>query len=633
MNLQKTLLWSAMFSASLGLAGCGGGGGSAAVGTSETAGVSGVVADGYLEGAEVCLDLNGNKVCDPDEPSTITGAGGAYTLEATAEQAAAASIIANIIAGVTVDTDIGGVVDEAYTLSAPAGKPEFVSPITTLIQSKIESNPSMTPDQAESSVKDDLGITDKESVDLYANFIEEGESDDNYLIIHQTAQVVARVLADFTDTLKTTLETAGVEIGADDLDEIQHIVAEAITAQLPTIYASASQQITDNGEVDVSLADQVSDSVDDSTVKNMDEESYLETKEEYGLLTSAENISIADALQQGGAVFMTMDMDSEYDESAGSVTQEAEVDVMAMLPVNGEPSFYEASVDLEGVYEVENEQAIKDRMIAMNPVDDIEQSDVTLNNDGSVSFTTYDGNELQVHTVSKISLAGKTFKLQDVIRDYRGDESRTVTFGENDASYHFAYSETPSLHLGNIGQLQSFSELCPTIESDMNQEDYACEPVESQYMFSYYNPSTDSHEQHTVSELAANDAALESVINSWYWGEEQLNFYIKDSSTKTVAMCKYDSMNAAGMPECIDNTEVLLGSYKSGVLADGVTPYVAIPTADYDNEKLDIEYSVFTTDGSADYRVDHGMEADGSTETGVFKPFNFSAMKKIIEAL
>jgi len=64
---------------------CGGGGG----GSSQTpSGVGnldsllkGVVVDGYLAGAKVCLDTNANWVCDAGEPSTLSTAGGKFSLD------------------------------------------------------------------------------------------------------------------------------------------------------------------------------------------------------------------------------------------------------------------------------------------------------------------------------------------------------------------------------------------------------------------------------------------------------------------------------------------------------------------------------------------------------------------------
>jgi len=75
--------------ASVFLVACGGGGNSAGnpatggVPVVETVQLEGVGIDGYLQNAAVCIDLNENLVCDSNEPSAVTGAGGAYTLDAT----------------------------------------------------------------------------------------------------------------------------------------------------------------------------------------------------------------------------------------------------------------------------------------------------------------------------------------------------------------------------------------------------------------------------------------------------------------------------------------------------------------------------------------------------------------------
>ena len=68
--------------------GSGGGGGGGGAGQSDGGGavntdslLKGVVLDGYLVGAKVCLDLNVNWVCDSGEPSTTSTTGGKYTLD------------------------------------------------------------------------------------------------------------------------------------------------------------------------------------------------------------------------------------------------------------------------------------------------------------------------------------------------------------------------------------------------------------------------------------------------------------------------------------------------------------------------------------------------------------------------
>lgn len=71
MNTQRSLLAMAV---ALGLTACGGGGGSSdsTDNSSSTSSYTARAADGYLEGAVACLDLNSNKACDDDEPSAVT---------------------------------------------------------------------------------------------------------------------------------------------------------------------------------------------------------------------------------------------------------------------------------------------------------------------------------------------------------------------------------------------------------------------------------------------------------------------------------------------------------------------------------------------------------------------------------
>jgi hypothetical protein len=60
------------------LAGCGGGGGSgSAPGTSN---ITGVVVGSYFRNAKVCLDTNGNGVCDTGEVSGVTDNNGQFIL-------------------------------------------------------------------------------------------------------------------------------------------------------------------------------------------------------------------------------------------------------------------------------------------------------------------------------------------------------------------------------------------------------------------------------------------------------------------------------------------------------------------------------------------------------------------------
>ncbi|WP_246851129.1 hypothetical protein [Vibrio crassostreae] len=106
MNGQRSLLAVAI---ALGIAGCGSDssdssttdtGGSTATSASLTA----KAADGYLVGANACLDLNSNKVCDKDEPSAVTGDDGSFTIDnLTQEQLEQGTLLIEVVAGQTID--------------------------------------------------------------------------------------------------------------------------------------------------------------------------------------------------------------------------------------------------------------------------------------------------------------------------------------------------------------------------------------------------------------------------------------------------------------------------------------------------------------------------------------------------
>jgi hypothetical protein len=114
------------------LAGCGGGdGGSDVAPNKPSSTVTGRVIDGYLVGAQVFWDCNDNfRIDEPAEPWVTTSAGGQYTI-ATAPAANCA--LRAIVPNWTVDESSGQTVGRAYRMSALAGNPAVISPVTTLI--------------------------------------------------------------------------------------------------------------------------------------------------------------------------------------------------------------------------------------------------------------------------------------------------------------------------------------------------------------------------------------------------------------------------------------------------------------------------------------------------------------------
>ncbi|WP_061037700.1 hypothetical protein [Vibrio coralliirubri] len=218
MNGQRSLLAVAI---ALGIAGCGSDssdssttdtGGSTATSASLTA----KAADGYLVGANACLDLNSNKVCDKDEPSAVTGDDGSFTIDnLTQEQLEQGTLLIEVVAGQTIDTDNPGVVlSKSYRLTAPP-KSAFISPLTTLIQNEIESGSSL--EEAKTAIQEKLGT----ALDLTQDYIEAKNNNDladsqkaAFESLHRVAQVTASVMAENTDALSETAAGAGISVEA-----------------------------------------------------------------------------------------------------------------------------------------------------------------------------------------------------------------------------------------------------------------------------------------------------------------------------------------------------------------------------------------------------------------------------------
>ncbi len=167
--------------------------------------LSGVVADGLIQGARVCYDLNDNGRCDGGEPvSSDTGANGAYTLSVPAAEAGKHAVIAIVPVG-AVDADTG-IVTLPYTLKAPPNTntmaPIFVSPITTIVQEVMVASGTTDPAAAIDLVKQQLGM----SISPLDNFIEMRATNPDAA----RAGTIAQVITAIKQEVGNTADTAGV---------------------------------------------------------------------------------------------------------------------------------------------------------------------------------------------------------------------------------------------------------------------------------------------------------------------------------------------------------------------------------------------------------------------------------------
>ena len=154
MNVLKGLALST--AAILAISGCGGSSDSAPVVVDTDVSLDGAAVDGYLNGATICLDINGDGLCTiATEPTTNTDANGDYTLTLTAAQAASSASLL-VYGGIDVDTNewFGGRLKAVVEASGTVN----ITPLTTMVESVVQTGTSTA--DAEQQVADALGLTD-----------------------------------------------------------------------------------------------------------------------------------------------------------------------------------------------------------------------------------------------------------------------------------------------------------------------------------------------------------------------------------------------------------------------------------------------------------------------------------------
>ena len=232
-NLKRLTLGLASASL-LTLYGCGGGGSTAADGSSQVD-VPITVIDGPIENAKVCLDKNNNGACDNGEPAGLTGADGKVTLKVNAADVGKYPVISIVEAGVSIDADTGPVTT-SFTMKAPADQTAVITPLTTLVHDQMESNPGTTSAAAAAVIKTQTGIT----VSLFEDF-SKGKTDE-----HKAAANIARMVVITTQeqskAVKDAVDDDGVVITKADLDKaIQKKLAELLP-QMVTLLNDAGVQ-------------------------------------------------------------------------------------------------------------------------------------------------------------------------------------------------------------------------------------------------------------------------------------------------------------------------------------------------------------------------------------------------------
>ncbi len=603
-----------MFTASMGLTACGG----SSSGTDTSITLSGVVADGYLGNATVCLDLNNNKQCDASEPSATTAddGTGSYSLQATAEQRDNNPILV-VVTTESTDTDLnGGTVAKPFKLSAPAGKTDFISPITTMVQAELDQNPGYTTSQAEGAVKNKLGLSGNGSVDLFANFIEESDTSEDYKALYQTAQILARVKGELTETLTTTFENAGIALDSESQKDLEKMVMEFALAQLSAIHTEAKTEIELNGVVSVSKADEITLTVDKTAATSLDATGLEAKIAEYDA-NESQTVNQATALVADGGLIAI-----KFDDN-GRTTGIPNIRITTMLKeADGQFQMYEArGFSAFWLDNYSDEQAAKQDATGAHK-DSYRKYPLTVGSEGQLVFNGKES-QIDIHSIVEKPLAGTTVRLREIQGFYYNtdftygttlENSNTVTFQEGDIEYQYAYTETPITHLENLST-SSYAALCSV-------EGRECSPN---------------------AQNATTLAEFREVIHGSYDPSEGL-VHLVDPNSYEVTSCSYvqfsdtdfnPKLGEDGKPYCSTggpfNEIEVLGKLATGTLSDGNT-YFTTPLDDYGDSYGEIPYRVYINNVGTLMKNPDNFYANGEERFGVFKAYNLSAAKRIYGA-
>ncbi|MCP5265867.1 MAG: hypothetical protein H6934_07130 [Burkholderiaceae bacterium] len=202
----------------------------------QTTAVSTTVVDGPIQNALVCLDKNANDVCDTDEPSGRTNASGNVTIDVPNADVGKYPVIA-VVGTDAVDAD-NGPVTTAFVLRTPADQTATVSPLTTLVQARIDGSGD-TSSAAEAYVKAQTGLAGS----LFANFSATAATDTDAQRSALVARVVALAMQRQSQALATVVgqtDASGATVTSADVNRQS---VSALMSSLPAIGAAVREAV------------------------------------------------------------------------------------------------------------------------------------------------------------------------------------------------------------------------------------------------------------------------------------------------------------------------------------------------------------------------------------------------------
>lgn len=227
-----------------------------AAGNDASSVVSGKAADGYVRGAQVYADFNGNGRTDAGEllEGVVTDAAGNFFLPA--------NITAPIIVkgGVNIDTGV----PNTLVMKAPAGA-SMVSPLTTLVQTFLESNPGATAATANTAVLQALGLPSNVNLASFDPLaaLEADPSSPAALAVQKAAAQIATIVA--LASAGGNAEAVGTSVLGSLVDLVEASAAGGSAVNLADTSTLTNLLSTSGSTADVSAIQAVTNAIATAT--------------------------------------------------------------------------------------------------------------------------------------------------------------------------------------------------------------------------------------------------------------------------------------------------------------------------------------------------------------------------------
>lgn len=321
--------------------------------------IDGRVADGYLQGATICMDTNENGSCDENEPQTVSGAGGVYSLTVP-DDAAGKPIVADVPEE-AIDEDTGEAIGKKLVFSTPGDKPSFVSPITTMVHQVLKNNPSLDTSDAEASVMETLGLPNGDTASLFTDYVAGSESEnessrEKFRFIHQTARVVATMLDEIRENVETSAADNGFDLtGSDETRKaVNKLIHEQVRSMLPEISVAVAGRIEEiriTSEFSSTEADLTTAFDPDRITSDLDRvDDTVSIAEQIEMIKSEKTATETPMQELLTAGMYMLDIDcQQYDSDDGFEEQPADP-VAVLLSDDGKPEHTTRNTDCFAYY-------------------------------------------------------------------------------------------------------------------------------------------------------------------------------------------------------------------------------------------------------------------------------------------